>query len=64
MSHKEKSLRAPARELGVRHSYLLQIKHGKRTSSSKMASKVLSNMIKCLVILNTGECRNWQTSMT
>jgi len=34
---KEKSLRQQARELGVSHSYLSQVLHGKRPASDKVA---------------------------
>ena len=40
---KEKSLRQLAKELGVSHSYLSQVKHGKRQPSAKVVSKVVSN---------------------
>ncbi|MBA7620293.1 hypothetical protein ES703_27639 [subsurface metagenome] len=33
---KQKSLRQLARELGVSHSYLSQVKHGKRPASEKI----------------------------
>ncbi len=33
---KQKSLRALARELGVSHSYLSQVRHGKRPASGKI----------------------------
>jgi len=33
---KEKSLRQLAKELGVSHSYLSQVKHGKRPASEKV----------------------------
>ena len=39
MKNKEKSLRQLARELGVSHSYLSQIKNGKRPPSQKVVSK-------------------------
>ena len=38
----KKSLRQLARELGVSHSYLSQIKHGKRPASAKVVSKMVS----------------------
>ena len=34
--NKQKSLRQIARELGVSHSYLSQVKHGKRPASEKV----------------------------
>ena len=40
---KTKSLRQLAKELGVSHSYLSQVKHGKRPVSAKMVSKMVSN---------------------
>ena len=40
---KEKSLRQQAKELGVSHSYLSQVKHGKRPASEKVVSKMVSN---------------------
>jgi transcriptional regulator with XRE-family HTH domain len=40
---KQKSLRQLARELGVSHSYLSQVKHGKRPASAKVVSKMASN---------------------
>ena len=39
---KQKSLRQLAKELGVSHSYLSQIKHGKRPPSEKVVSKMVS----------------------
>ncbi len=36
----KKSLRAIARELGVSHSYLSQITHGKRPASARVVSMV------------------------
>ncbi len=41
---KQKSLRQLARELGVSHSYLSQVKHGKRPASKKVVS-TLCNMV-------------------
>ena len=41
----EKSLRQLAKELGVSHSYLSQVKHGKRPASAKVVSKVVSKMV-------------------
>ncbi len=38
----EKSLRQLAKELGVSHSYLSQVRHGKRPASSKVVSKMVS----------------------
>ena len=38
MRVKEKSLRQLARELGVSHSYLSQVKHGKRPASDRVVS--------------------------
>ena len=46
MKRKEKSLRQLASELGVSHSYLSQVKHGKRPASAKVGivlHKVVSN---------------------
>ena len=37
---KQKSLRELAKELGVSHSYLSQVKHGKRPASAKVVSMV------------------------
>jgi len=37
---KQKSLRALAKELGVSHSYLSQVRHGKRPASNKVVSMV------------------------
>jgi len=39
---KQKSLRQLAKELGVSHSYLSQVKNGKRRASAKVVSKVVS----------------------
>ena len=39
----KKSLRQLARELGVSHSYLSQVRHGKRPASDKMVSKMVSS---------------------
>ena len=43
MKCKQKSLRQLARELGVSHSYLSQIKNGKRPASHKVVSKLRKN---------------------
>ena len=40
---KQKSLRRLAKELGVSHSYLSQVKHGKRPPSAKLVSRLVSN---------------------
>ena len=40
---KQKSLRQLAMELGVSHSYLSQVKHGKRPPIQKVVSKMVSN---------------------
>ena len=40
---KQKSLRQLAKELGVSHSYLSQVKNGKRSASDKVVSKMVSN---------------------
>ena len=40
MKHKQKSLRALAKELGVSHSYLSQVRHDKRPTSESI-QKVL-----------------------
>jgi transcriptional regulator with XRE-family HTH domain len=40
---KKQSLRQLAKELGVSHSYLSQVKHGKRPPSKKVVSKMISN---------------------
>ena len=40
---KQKSMRQLARELGVSHSYLSQVKHGKRPASDKVVSKMVSS---------------------
>jgi transcriptional regulator with XRE-family HTH domain len=37
---RQKSLRQLAKELGVSHSYLSQISHGKRPASAKVVSKI------------------------
>ncbi len=39
---KQKSMRQLAKELGVSHSYLSQVKHGKRPASAKVVSKMVS----------------------
>ncbi|MFC2035841.1 helix-turn-helix domain-containing protein [Chloroflexota bacterium] len=39
---KQKSLRQLAKELGVSHSYLSQVRHGKRPASEKVVSKMVS----------------------
>jgi len=44
MKRKQKSLRQLARELGVSHSYLSQVRHGKRPASEKVVS-ILSNYV-------------------
>ena len=40
---KQKSLRQLAKELGVSHSYLSQVRNGKRPASAKVVSKMVSN---------------------
>ena len=40
---KQKSLRQLARELGVSHSYLSQVRHGKCPASQKVVSKMVSS---------------------
>ena len=43
----KKSLRQLAKELGVTHAYLSQVKHGKRPLSPKVVSKMVSkNLVK------------------
>ena len=37
---KQKSLRQQAKELGVSHSYLSQVEHGKRPPSDRVAQAV------------------------
>ncbi|MBI4596540.1 MAG: helix-turn-helix transcriptional regulator, partial [Candidatus Tectomicrobia bacterium] len=44
MRQKQKSLRQLASELGVSHSYLSQIAHGKRPASPELVSK-MSKMV-------------------
>ena len=46
MSNKQKSLRQLAKELGVSHSYLSQIKNGNRPASYKVVSKIRKNSLK------------------
>ena len=43
---KQQSLRQLARELGVSHSYLSQIKNGNRPASYKVVSKIRKNSLK------------------
>ena len=40
---KQKSLRQLAKDLGVSHSYLSQVRHGRRPASAKVVSKLVSN---------------------
>ncbi len=40
---KQQSLRSLAKELGVSHSYLSQVRHGKRPASNKVVSKMVSS---------------------
>ncbi len=40
---KQKSLRQLAKELGVSHSYLSQVRHGKCQASQKVVSKMVSS---------------------
>ena len=40
---KQKSLRQLAKEMGVSHSYLSQVKHGKRPPSQKVVSNIMEN---------------------
>ena len=40
---KRKALRQLAKELGISHSYLSQIEHGKRSASHKVVSKMVSS---------------------
>ena len=42
---KHKSLRQLAKEMGVSHSYLSQVRHGKRPPSEKVVSKMVSSMV-------------------
>ena len=49
---KQKSLRALARELGVSHSYLSQVMHGKCPASEKVASALVSNFEASFVTSN------------
>jgi len=46
---KQKSLRQLAKELGVSHSYLSQVMHGKCPASDKVASALVSNFEAKLV---------------
>ena len=46
MKTKQKSLRQLARELGVNHSYLSQIKYDKRPASIKVLSKSNQQILK------------------
>ena len=59
---KQKSLRQLAKELGVSHSYLSQVRHGKRPPSAKVVSKVVSKMVSNVkqdgVALDMAECYN------
>lgn len=48
MEHK--SLRQLARELGVSHSYLSQVRHGKRPASEKVVSKMVSKMVSRILL--------------
>jgi transcriptional regulator with XRE-family HTH domain len=40
---RQKSLRQLAKEVGVSHSYLSQVKNGKRPASAKVVSKIRKN---------------------
>lgn len=40
---KQKSLRQLAKELGVSHSYLSQVKNGKRPASNRVVSRMVSS---------------------
>ncbi len=59
MEHK--SLRQLARELGVSHSYLSQVRHGKRPASEKVVNKMVSNGKQVnLVPLDLTATEKWQ----
>ena len=56
---KQKSLRQLAKEVGVSHSYLSQVVHGKRPPSAKVVSKMVSrtkltDYLQVTTILNVG----------
>ncbi len=62
---KQKSLRQLAKELGVSHSYLSQVKHGKRPASDKVVSKMVSSGKHYLLdteTLNSYNNSSWQRS--
>lgn len=46
---KQKSLRQLAKELGVSHSYLSQVRSGKRPASQKVVSKMVSTGKQCKI---------------
>ena len=50
---KNKSLRQLAKELGVSHAYLSQIRHGKRPASDKVVSKMVSSGKQTVVDTHT-----------
>ncbi len=57
------SLRQIAKELGVSHSYLSQIRHGKRPASDRVVSRVVSMLEPSLtdtenVVLHRVRCYN------
>jgi transcriptional regulator with XRE-family HTH domain len=55
---KQKSLRQIAKELGVSHSYLSQIKHGKRPASEKVVSMLSNSEAKVGTSNPSGGMRN------
>ncbi len=62
---KQKSLRQLAKELGVSHSYLSQIKHGKRPASDNVVSKMLTlERLPDTILPYRPGWRNWQTQRT
>ncbi|MFC1911094.1 helix-turn-helix domain-containing protein [Chloroflexota bacterium] len=51
---KQKSLRQQARELGVSHSYLSQVRHGKRPPSDRVAQALNGKQMVSNTEANTG----------
>ena len=58
---KQKSLPQLAKESGVSHSYLSQIRHGKRPPGDKVVSKMVSNSSEGDFATSIAECYNFSS---
>ena len=59
----EKSLREVARELGVSHSYLSQVTHGKRPASQKVLTTLLTTGLLGGSVLSYNEFTSQRSSV-